>query len=218
MSQEKNHSPQHEALLKKQALEQQEVTEVLTFIQKYAKPAGIVLVAICAIVLVDKGLKAKKYAKVAAADSALMSANTPEDLQTILNKYAGTPSAPIAMVGLAREKFNEGKIDEAEALYTEFASTYKKHELALQVQLNLISCTEEKGQLDEAQQAYSAFATEHPKTYLAPLALIQKARCLEALGQIDEAQAVYEDLVINYADENWARVAQTKLNTMLANQ
>ena len=176
MSNEKKHSPQHEELLKRQALEQQEVTEVLSFIKKYAKPAGIVLVTICVIVLVDRGLKSKKYAKESVADSALMNANSPEDLQAILDDYAGTPSAPIAMVGLAREKFNAGEIDEAEALYTEFSGKYKKHELTLQVRLNLISCTEAKGQLDEAQQAYSAFATEYPTTYLAPLALIGKAR------------------------------------------
>ena len=53
MSSNKQHSPQHEDLLKKQSLEQQEVKEVLNFIKKYAKPAAIVVITVCALFLVQ---------------------------------------------------------------------------------------------------------------------------------------------------------------------
>ena len=218
MSKEKQHSPQHEELIKRQALEQQEVTEVLVFIRKYAKPAAIVLVLICAIVLVDKAFKAKRYTKETNADSALMNAKSMEDLQQILDKYGNTPSAPAALIGLAREKFNEGNIDEAEALYTQFCNKYNNHELALQAELNLISCIEAKGQRDEAQELYTAFSADNPESYLVPMALIGKARCLETLGRIDEAQITYEDLIVNFSTGNWAQLAQAKLDTLLANK
>ena len=84
MSSEKQHTPQHEELLKRQALEQQEVKEVLVFIRKYAKPAIIALVVICVIVLADKALKAQRHKKEVAADSALMQAKNPADLQAIV--------------------------------------------------------------------------------------------------------------------------------------
>jgi hypothetical protein len=59
MSSEKKHTPQHEELLKRQALEQQEVKEVLVFIRKSATPATFALVVICVIVLADTPLKAQ---------------------------------------------------------------------------------------------------------------------------------------------------------------
>ena len=92
--QQPQHSPQHEEVLRQQALEQKEVKEVLVFLRKYAKPAAIAIVVICAIVLVDKFLKAQRYKKEAAADTALMHAQSTENLQDIVNDYASTPAAP----------------------------------------------------------------------------------------------------------------------------
>jgi TolA-binding protein len=212
MSSDKEHSPQHEELLKKQALEQQEVKEVLVFLQKYAKPAATAFVLICVFVLVNRFFKTQRLNKEAKADAALLQAQSAEDLQAVIDEYASTPSAPLALMELAKNKFNSGRIGEAEELFNTFVKQYKKHSLAIQAELNLITCKEVQGQLSDAHLLYDTFADKYSdNTFVAPIAFTGKARCLEALGQLDEAQLVYEDIVVNYPDSTWAESANASL-------
>lgn len=215
MSHKKQHSPQHEALLKKQALEQQEVTEVLVFIKKYIKPAAIAIVVVFAITLTKGMIKSQRVKKDAAADSALMQARTADDLQKVLNNYPSTPAAPIALMGLAREKFNAGQVTEAESLYTQFTKEHGNHELATQAELNLIFCKEALGQLGDAHLLYGKFAATHAESFLAPVALLGKARCLEALDLLDEAQMAYEDIIINFPESSWTQLAEGNLEVVI---
>jgi len=210
------HSPQHEEVLKKQALEQQEVKEVLVFLQKYAKPAAVVIITICVLVLADKFFKSQRVKKELRADTALMHAQNAEDLEAILNEYGSTPAAPVALMGLAREKFNAGKIDEAEVLYSQFVKKHGDLEQAAQAELNLISCKEAKGQLGEAHLLYGEFVKDHSGSYLVPSALMGRARCLEILGELDEAQIAYEDIIVNYPESSWSQLAKAKLKVVLA--
>jgi len=209
------HSSQHEEVLKQQALEQQEVKEVLVFLRKYAKPAGIAILVVCAIVLSDKFFKAQRHKKEAAADTALMEARSAEDLQTVVDKYGSTPTAPLALMELAREKFNAGQFDEAEELYTWFTKKHGNHELAAQAELNLITCKEAKSQFGEAHLLYGGFAKKHAGSFLAPSAMMGQARCLEALDQLDEAQIAYEDIIVNFPETAWSRIAEANLKVVL---
>ena len=204
----------HKELLKHQELEQQEVTEVLAFLKKYMKPTAIVIAVICALVLANGFLKSQRLKKETMADTALMHAQSAEDLQAIVDDYASTPSEPFALMALAREKFNSGKIDEAEALYTKFTQKHGSHELASQAELNLVSCKEAKGQQDEASRLYGEFAKGNEGSYLVPSAMMSQARCLETLGKLDEAQVVYEDILSSFPESSWARLADINLKTV----
>ncbi len=215
MSHEKKHSPQHEDLLKKQALEQQEVTEVLVFIKKYIKPVVIVIVVACAITLTNRFFKGQRIQKEDAADSALMQARTVDDLQKVLNDYPSTRAEPMALMRLALEKFNAGQITEAEALYTQLTKEYGDHELAMQAELNLIFCKEAQGQLGEAHLLYGEFAAKDAESFLTPVALMGKARCLEALDLLDEAQVAYEDILVNFPESSWEQIAEANLKVIL---
>ncbi len=205
----------HEELLKQQALEQSEVKEVLVFLKKYAKPTGIAIAVVCALILTDRFFKSQRHKKASAADTALMHARTAEALQAIVDDYASTPAGPVALMGLAREKFNAGQIDEAEMLYTQFAKKHGDHELAVQAELNLIACKEAKGQLGDAHLLYGEFAKTHADSYLAPSALMNRARCLEALDQLDEAQIAYEDIIVNFPESSWSQMAEANLKVVL---
>ena len=209
------HSPQHEEVLKQQALEQKEVTEVLVFLRKYAKPAGIAIAVVCVIVLADKLFKTQRFKKEVAADTALIDARSVQDLQNVVNDYASTPSGPLALMELARAKFNAGQIDESEELYTRFTKKHADHELAAQAELNLITCQEAKGQFGETHLLYGQFATKHAGSYLEPSAMLGQAHCLEALGQLDEAQIAYEDIIVNFPETGWSRIAAANLKTVL---
>jgi TolA-binding protein len=214
MSSEKQHSPQHEELLKKQSLEQQEVKEVLNFIKKYSKPAAIVVIAVCAFFLVDRYFKSSRIQKEIEADAALLKAASAYDFQVILDEYGSTPSAPLALMGLARQTFNAGQYDEAEALYGKFRKKYGNHDMAVQAEFNQITCREAKGQIGDAHLLYGEFVNRHRDSYLAPLAMIAQARCLESLSLLADAKQVYEDLVFSYPGSGWAQMAEANLTVV----
>lgn len=216
MSNEKQHSEQHEALLKKQALEQQEVKEVLVFFQKYTKPLSLALIVICGLIIANSLMKTQRQKKEAKADAAFMQAQTPEAFKAVYEDYKSTAAGPLALMSAAKASFNGGQHAEAEELYNTFVKSYPKHEMVLQAKLNMISCKEAKGQLSEAHLLYGEFAQKQKSSHLAPLALIGKARCLQTLEQYTEAKIVYEDIIVNYPESSWAQMAEGSLKSLAA--
>ncbi len=214
MSNDHQHSPQHEEVLKKQSLEQHEVKEVLNVFKKYAVPALIVVVIVCGAFLLDRYLKTSKASKEHKADSALVTAMSPADFEEIIEKYGSTSSAPIALMQLAMSKFSDGDYDAAQDLYDQFLKKYGKHEMAAQAELNRISCQEAKGEYGEAHLKYGEFANSHKNSYLAPVAMMGQARCLEALGSAVDAKRAYEDLIVAYPGSSWANLAQTRMTVL----
>lgn len=216
MSSKHEHSEQHEQTLKKQALQQQEVGEVLIFFRRYLKPGIAAIVALCALALFIQSMRSKKQTAVAAAGSALMNAATPGDLEHIVATWPNTPIGPIALMKLARETYNGGSFAEAESLFNRFLKTYADHELARQAELNLIACKESAGHLGEAHLLYGEFAKSHAGTFLAPMALMGQARCLEALGMYEDALMVYDDILTDHGGTEWARNADAHKKVLRA--
>lgn len=214
MSSEKQHSPQHQAVLKKQALEQQEVKEVLNFIRKYIVPTAVVVLVVSGIFLFDRYLKSSKASKEGKADAALMAAMSAADYEEIIDKYGSTASAPIALMRLAMTRFSDGEYDAAQELYGQFLKKYGKHEMALQAELNSITCREASGEYSEAHQLYSAFIGKHRDSYLAPVALMGQARCMESMGNLSEAKRAYEDLIVGYPESSWSSLAETRMTVI----
>lgn len=190
------------------AMEQAEVKEVLNFIMKYVKPVAAVLIVICVIVIGKSVLTNNRMKKEAAADKALMEARSVADYQAVLNNYGNTPSAPMALMGMAQQKFNAGATAEASELYKEFSKKYPKHEMTVQAEYNVIHCMEAERQFEAAAAAYGAFRENNQDSHLAPVALLSKARCLEAQNKWAEAKAVYEDVLAFYEDTGWAQLAE----------
>jgi len=211
MSSNKQHSPQHQSVLKKQALEQQEVKEVLDFIRKYIVPTAVVVMVVCGIFLFDRYLKSSKVSREAKADAALMAAMSTADYEEIIDEYGSTASAPLALMRLAMTRFAAMEYDAAQELYSQFLQKYGKHEMALQAELNMITCRESKEEYSEAHQLYSAFLSKHKDSYLAPVAMMGQARCMEAMGNLAEAKRAYEDLVVGYPGSSWSNLAETRM-------
>lgn len=197
-----NHSPQHEDLVKQHQLEQHEVKEVLKFINKYAKQGGIIIAAIIIVTLAYGVMKNKQQQEAIKADLLLTKANATADYETVATEYGKTKAGQVAELALAREKFNAGAYQEAEAIYAKFANN-SDPELALIAQFNQITCEEADGQLEKATSMYDAFANANKEHYLAPSALMAKARCLKESGKADEAKMIYEDLLVNDLANPW---------------
>ena len=204
----------HRELLKHKALEQSEVKEVLNFFRTYAKPAAIVILTVCGLILVNNFFKNNRINKERKADAVLMQARSAADYEAILDQYGSTPSAPLALMALAQIRFNDGAIDAADELYGDFLRKYSRHEMAEQAQFNRITCTEARGDNNKAVALYDVFLNDNPESYLAPAALLGKGRSLEDLGQYAEAKQSYEDVIVNYPGGNWALMAERSLNTV----
>jgi TolA-binding protein len=196
------------------ALEQAEVKEVLKVFQKYMKPTATVILVVCALFLANNFFRGNRLKKEASADAALMNAKSAADYQAILDDFSSTPSDPLAMMGLAQQNFNEGKLDEAMKLYSGFVKKYPGHEMAEQAEFNLITCKEAKGELGEASILYGDFKDKHGDSHLAPVALLGKARCFETLDNHSEAKQVYEDVITYYPESGWSQIAETQLKVV----
>lgn len=216
MSDNNQHSPQHKNIVKKEALEQAEVKEVLKAIRKYGTPVAVVIIVVCCFFLFNS-IKHSRIVKKNAEAAALLSSPTADNLQTILEDYASTPAGPVALMNLAQQKFIEGSFDEAEALYTQFMEQHGTHQLAAQAELNKILCLEARQEFDAAQTQYAQFVNAQPDSYLAPVALMGKARCLETMNQLSAARQAYEDLLTSYPGSGWAVEANEQL-TLIGSQ
>jgi len=215
MTENKNeHSPQHKDLVAAQELKQHEVAEMLNFLKKYGKIAGIAVAAVLILVLTISFLKSRQNAREIKADQLLLKATNVEAYKTIAETYKNTPAAAVAILGEAKEYFNAANYDAAEKLYRQFLKKYKHHEMAKLAEFNLIMCQEAYGRFDEARNRYSDFASMNKNSYLAPMAIIGKARCLEALKKFDEARSAYEDLMAYYPGEQWSRIAQDNIRAL----
>lgn len=204
----------HKELLKKKALEQSEVKEVLNVIQKYAKPTATIILLICTFFLINTAFKNKRLKAEEAADSALLKARVAADFQAIIDQHGKTPAAPVAMLGLARVNFNDGLVEVAESTYDAFLKKYGTHAMAEQAEFGLITCKEAQGHLEDAIRLYDEFKTKHPNSYLAVSALMQKAFCQKTAGKTAEAKQTYEDIIAFYPDTQWATLAASNLKSL----
>jgi tetratricopeptide (TPR) repeat protein len=202
------HSPQHQEVLQKHALEQEEVHEVVAFFQKYSKPALVAFTAVCLIFVVSQVIKSQRIKKELTADAAFVQAASPEDLQAIIDDYPATPTAPFATIKLAQIKFNNGDVPAAEKLYQKAKDEYKQQDIALIAELGLITCKENKKQFAEAQKEYATFAKAHPESYLVPMATFNQARCFEALNKYADAIRIYDSLIAASPKSIWAMIAE----------
>ena len=196
MSTENTPIKQEKKLQKKQELRQQEVGEVLAFLnnKKITTPVYIAVIAICGVALTTNIIKSAKNKKLAKASTALIEATSAEGYLSMADQYDSTPYAPIALLNAACLKVDQGAIDDAENLYNRFLKDYSDHEMAPLAQFCKITCTEIKGGVADAANQYKAFATEHADSYLRPAAQMAQARCLESEGQLEKAQQIYEEL------------------------
>ncbi len=214
MSNEKQHSPQHDALLKKKALEQNEVGEVLVVIKKYGVPVLVAVIVCCGIIMAKNLYTRSKLNKELNASTAMAIARTAEDFGKIVEKYGSTTSAPLAMMSQARTQFADGNFAAAQETYEAFLKKYPENEMVLQAKLNVITCREEKGELSEAHLLYSDFVLNNKDSYLAPVAMMGQARCLAELGLVDDARRAYEDLIMSYPGSAWASAADTRIKVI----
>lgn len=203
--------PSHDHLQKQHELEQHEVSEVLGFLKRYGRLIGAGIAAAVIVALGSTAVRNYRTARIADAEQALMNAQSDAELEEIITRYRSTPVAPVALLNLARIRFNNGDTAAARAQYERFLGEFKTHEMAAVARLGMAHCTEADGDFSAAAAAFSDFAKAHSGHWLYPSAVLGQSRCLKQAGRTDEARIVLEDFLADYAGTRWAAAAQGAL-------
>jgi tetratricopeptide (TPR) repeat protein len=153
-------------------------------------------------------------AQIERASAMLMSASNLTTLQDIIKQYPTTPSAPIALLLLARSQFDSGNYALADGAYADFQMRYPTHFMAITAQLGRFHCLEAMGQVEGALDGYAEFVRNNSSHFLAPLALLGKARALTILGRYGEARIDYENFIASHPDSQWSREAESALSLL----
>lgn len=211
---DREQTPAHDSLHKKQEIEAHEVQEVLGFLKRYGKLIGTGVLAAALTAIGIRVYAHHKASLMAEAEQMLINAQTPQDLEEIVNKYPFTPTASVAMLNLAKTHFNLGETAKARDQYERFLKKYKKHEMRPIAELGLAYCTEADGDFSAAAEQFAEFASKNSASYLQPMAILSIARCRQQAGQITEARIVLEDFMAENTGTFWARAAEASLNEL----
>jgi len=207
-------APQHDDLQKKHGLEKHEVTEVVGFLKRYGKLIGIGVLAAAVTVIASRGYANYKASRLVKAEQMLMAAKTPPQLEEVVTQYGSTPSAPVALLDMAKTLFNMGDYAQARAQYERFLKKYSQHDMRPTAELGLAYCTEADGDFNDAAVQFADFAKKHSLNYLQPTAILSVARCMEQAGRKDEARVVLEDFLTQNAGSAWAGTAENALKQL----
>ena len=134
--------------------------------------------------------------------------------QEIVDQYADTPSASIALLGVGAQNFSAGDYDAAYAAYDAFEQQHPGHPMVSAARVCKAQCLEATGRLDEALEFFNLFLAESESSYLVPLVLLAKARCLTDQGNWDGARIAYEDLIAGYPETPWANQGEAQLRIL----
>ena len=169
--------------------------------------AGIAIVVVIAVAV----YRARKAESIVDAAQILNGAKTTKDIETVVEKHASTPYAPLAMLKLAKMHFNAGDYDKALTQYVEFRQKYPQHPMVDGAELDRIYCLEAMGRTEEALKGFADFSAQHPDHFLTAQAMFGQARCLEQTGRDQEAKTVYEDFIAAHPDSGWVSKAEELL-------
>lgn len=188
--------------------------ELREWVSRYGTPAGLGL-AITLIGIFGFGtFRNHNQAQKEQAALAWSAATTPAEFQNIVSQFKNTPTAPVAMLGLASSYFESGEYESAQNTFRDFATTFPDHPMADATRLCQAQCMEAAGQMEEALQACTELRKRLPEDhYLQPQIDLERGRCLEQLDRWDEAKAVYEDFLATYPDTPWIDQAEIALRT-----
>lgn len=214
MTTHNEHSPQHEEVQKQHALEQSEVLQVLNFLKQYGKLIGAGILAAIIMVLISTSYTQYKTKRLATAEQLMSTAKTPQDIEEIVKRYSSTPTAPVALLGLAKTSFNNGNIEQSREYYNQFIKKYKRHEMRPIADLGLAYCTEAAGDFGAAAQQFQALLDAHPDHYLQAPTTLGLASSLAQAQQSDKARIILEDFLAENINTPWAGPAEIALQQL----
>lgn len=192
-----------------------ELEPLRDFLTQHGKRTAVMAAIGLAVILAFVLYKANARRDIQEASIALAASRSTQDLEAMMANYPTTPTAPLALLRLAKTYYSGGNYDVALAKYQEFEQTFPDHEMIDMAILGGTHCMEARLQIDEAMREFEAFEESHPGHFLTPIAIFGKARCLEQMGRYAEAKAVYEDFIAANPKSGWLARAEELLDSVI---
>jgi len=182
-------------------------------VRTYARP--LLLGAAVAAVIVAGSSYFRGQKRQADEDAGrMLGSGRPEQLEALVAQHAKTPSAPVALLALARLDFHNGKYDAAEKRYADFVAKHPEHAFREAAEINRAQCIEALGRVEDALKAYDAVVARKSGTLVDSGARLGRARCLEQLGKYEDARAAYEEILAADPEGPWSGAAEAALKTI----
>src|SRR5262249_61910884 len=162
--------------------------ETRFFWERFKNPiitaAAIVLLAAIAF----SGYRFYADRRAAAPSAALASANTAQEYEQIIARYANTSAAADAYILLAEAQRKERKFAEANKTLETFIAKYPKHEFVSTAKMAMAANLDSMGKTNEALVMYQQIASAYPTSYVAPLAMLSQVYILKSKNRNDDAR------------------------------
>ena len=199
----------------------EELIELKDAMRTYVLPAALA-VLIAALIFAARGAWiSRKNNRAAEASTLLLNAKQASGieekvrrLEDIVSQYSSTPSAPLAMLAIAKAYYNEGKSDIAMARYDDFLKSYPDHRFSAGAVLGRLHCLESLGSLYDALAGYRKFKAQNPSHFLTPQAELGEIRCLTTMARKEEARIACEDIMASRPETLWAMKARQTLDEL----
>lgn len=137
-----------------------------------------------------------------------------EDFRRVREDYSGSPAAGVAAVYLARIAAEDGRIEDAEALWREIAEGGADDPLAVQARLNLINLERSRDNHEQVVADLEAMLGEAEADLPDDTVLYELGLTLEDLDRAEEAETYYQRLADDYPDSAYAGRASQRLASL----
>jgi TolA-binding protein len=192
-----------------------DLAQTKALVDQYWKP---LVAAACVMAIGGSGIviyRVHTQGQTRDAAAQLGQAQSAQHLQDLLETYPEAPTAPSALIRLAKEYYDTLNFAKAEEAYNRFLAEYPQHLWAPTASLGLVHCKEARaGGTEQALAGYQEFAAAHKDHFLYAQAVLGQTRCYEQLGKLAEAKAVCEDFIATRDEDAWGPVLEATLNDL----
>jgi len=150
------------------------------------------------------GYKGYRANRLAAASDSLSAAQETVQIEEAVKDFAGQPVAGVQKIRLAKSYFEDGRYDEALAIYEGLIGNAPDGLADVPV-VGKAQCLEAQKKYAEAQKAFDDFAAANPKHYLTLTAQLGSARCLAQQEKKAEALKAIAALKDQYKGDEAAK-------------
>jgi predicted negative regulator of RcsB-dependent stress response len=134
--------------------------------------------------------------------------------EEVRNDYGSTESADLAGLYLAQIAAEEGQLDKARELWTDFVDDNGDSILAGQARINLIQLDRQQGKNEELSQRLKSMLEQEEPGLPKDVVLFELATTQEQLGRKQEALQSYRRLSEEYPESPYRSAAQQKVNSL----
>ena len=147
-------------------------------------------------------------------DAAARRTRAKQLFEGIRNDYGSSDAADVAGLYLAQIAAEEGQLDRARELWTEFADDHPKNMLAGEARVNLIHLDRQQGKGEALLQRLKTMLEEEEPGLPKDVILYELATTQEELGRKQEALTSWRRLTEEYPESAYRSAAQEKVSAL----